>query len=294
LELTDVLLKRHIRYLAQYSYSENLPKGIVPNFISREFISTLPDTLPATTHDFLIKNLNNYDVEIFFQEPDLRQYRLDFSLSDPRSLKSTEFFININPDLEYKDLYTTILKNPNGFRLFPSYIEMEIFRGCESSCSFCPRQFISNEKDNSFLSHEFIVKFLTDLADTFPYPVTICLGGMGEPLLHPELNLILSDILNFPHLKELIIETGLYTNLDSFTNALRNIGENKKKLNLIVNLTTLNEAKYKEIYKNKTNVNSILSSLTSITEILGNSNINVQMIKMKEVEEEIESYFNSL
>lgn len=292
LELTDVLLKRHIRYLAQYSYSENLPKGIVPNFISREFISTLPDTLPATTHDFLIKNLNNYDVEIFFQEPDLRQYRLDFSLSDPRSLKSTEFFININPDLEYKDLYTTILKNPNGFRLFPSYIEMEIFRGCESSCSFCPRQFISNEKDNSFLSHEFIVKFLTDLADTFPYPVTICLGGMGEPLLHPELNLILSDILNFPHLKELIIETGLYTNLDSFTNALRNIGENKKKLNLIVNLTTLNEAKYKEIYKNKTNVNSILSSLTSITEILGNSNINVQVIKMKEVEEEIEGYFN--
>ena len=104
--------------------------------------------------------------------------------------------------------------------------------------------------------------------------------------------MIVADILNFPHLKELIIETGLYTNIDSFSNLLKNLGENKKKLNLIINLTTLNEVKYKEIYKNKTDVNSILSSLKSITEILGKSNIHVQMIKMKEVEEEIEGYFN--
>ena len=152
LELTDILLKRHIRYLAQYSYSENLPKGIVPYFVSREFVSTLPDTVATTAHDYLMKNLNNYDVEIFFQEPDLRQYRLDFSISDSRSLKSTEFFLHKNSRIEYKEILDTIINNPNGFRLFPSYIEMEIYRGCESSCSFCPRQFISNEKDGSYLS----------------------------------------------------------------------------------------------------------------------------------------------
>ena len=114
LDLTNDLLNRHQKYLAQYSYSENLPKGIVPYFISREFVNSLPDTLPSTAHEYLVKNLNNYDAEIFFQEPDLRQYRLDFSISDSRSLKMTEFFTGLNPDLEYKDLQTIILNNPNG------------------------------------------------------------------------------------------------------------------------------------------------------------------------------------
>ena len=48
LDLTNDLLNRHQKYLAQYSYSENLPKGIVPYFISREFVNSLPDTLPSS------------------------------------------------------------------------------------------------------------------------------------------------------------------------------------------------------------------------------------------------------
>ncbi len=291
LDLTDILLKRHIRYLAQYSYSENLPRGIVPFFVSREFVATLPDSLPATVHDYLLKNLNNYDVEIFFQEPDLRQYRLDFSLSEPRSLKSTEFFTSINPNIEYKEIFDTIQNNPTGFRLFPSYIEMEIYRGCESSCTFCPRQFTSNENDGKNLSLTFIEKFLKDLADTFPYPVTICLGGMGEPFLHPDIYSILTIILNYPHLKELIIETALYKDIIDGIKTLSVIGENFKKLNLIINLITLNEAKYKTIYQNKNSVKSVLDQLSSLANILEKSNIHVQIIKMKEVEEEIESYF---
>lgn len=291
LELTDILLKRHIRYLAQYSYSENLPKGIVPYFVSREFVSTLPDTVATTAHDYLMKNLNNYDVEIFFQEPDLRQYRLDFSLSDSRSLKSTEFFLQKNSKIEYKEILETIINNPNGFRLFPSYIEMEIYRGCESSCSFCPRQFISNEKDGSYLSLSFFEKFLKDLADTFPYPVTICFGGMGEPFLHPEIKSIVNLVLNYPHLKELIIETALYKNITEEIKSLSSIGNNFQKLSLIINLTTLNESKYKSIYQNKTSVKSILDQITLLTDTMPKSNLHVQMIKMKEVEEEIESYF---
>lgn len=291
LELTDVLLKRHIKYLAQYSYSENLPKGIVPYFLSREFVNSLPDKLPSTAHDYLIKNLNHYDTEIFFQEPDLRQFRLDFSISDYRSLKMTEFFLKINPELEYKDLLSTLLNNPNGFRLSPSYVEIEIFRGCESNCTFCPRQFISNEKDGNKISLEFLHKFLDDLKQTFPFPVTICLGGMGEPFLHPEINAIINSIVNYPFLSELIIETGLYLDINNFLESLKHLGEKSKKVSFIVNLTTLKEIKYNEIYKNESSVKSVLDRIESIKDLLGKESVHVQMIKMKEVEEEIDEYF---
>lgn len=291
LELSRELEVRHARYLAQYSYSENLPKGIVPFFLSREFVISIPDTTKVSVHEYLLKNLNHYDTEIFFQEPDLRQFRFDFSLSDLRSLKISEFFLKINQNIEYKELLQTLLSNPNGFRLAPSYIEMELYRGCESFCTFCPRQFISNEKDNSRLSHEFIQKFLNDLEATFPYPVTICLGGMGEPFLHPEINSIIGTILKYTHLKELIIETALYTDITKFLESIPNFEANKTKLSIIVNLTTLNESRYKEIYKNKTNVKSILEKINAIANTLGKSNIHVQIIKIKEVEDEIENYF---
>ncbi|HMV45414.1 MAG TPA: spiro-SPASM protein [Leptospiraceae bacterium] len=292
IELTQTLVQRHIRYLAQYSYSENLPKGIVPFFVSREFVSTLPEKIPATVHDYLVKNLNNYDVEIFFQEPDLRQYRLDFSLSDPRSLKTSDFFLKKNPDLEYKELLTMILENPNGFRLFPSYIEMEIYRGCDYKCSFCPRQFISNERDGELMSLVFVEKFLKDLESSFPYPLTFCFGGMGEPLLHPDFSSILAAILNYPHTKELILETALYSNLDSLKEGLKLAGENQKKLNLIINLTTLDSNQYKSIYQSELNPNDILEKISHLSSVMSPSNLHVQMIKMKEVEEEIENYFN--
>ena len=83
---TKSLLDRHKKYISQYSYSENLPNGIVPILISREFISTLPDKSEISFHEYLLKNINNYDTEIYFESPDLRNLRLDFTLKDFRSI----------------------------------------------------------------------------------------------------------------------------------------------------------------------------------------------------------------
>ena len=98
-------------------------------------------------------------------------------------------------------------------------------------------------------------------------------------------------ILDYPHLKELIVETALYVDINKFLETISSIGQNKTKLSLIVNLTTLNESKYKEIYQNKTNVKSVLDKISTIADTLGKSNIHLQIIKIKEIEEEIESYF---
>lgn len=74
------IYRRHDHYLSQYSYSENLPSGIVPTILSREFTNGIPETVNTSVQEYLNKNINHYDVEIFYHDPDLRQYRLDFSL----------------------------------------------------------------------------------------------------------------------------------------------------------------------------------------------------------------------
>lgn len=40
------IYQRHDRYLSQYSYSENLPSGIIPTILSREFTNAIPESIP--------------------------------------------------------------------------------------------------------------------------------------------------------------------------------------------------------------------------------------------------------
>lgn len=290
--VTDKIIDRHIKYLSQYSYSENLPKGIVPHILSREFIQSLPDNLSTSAHDYLLKNINNYDTEIHYEAPDLRQYRLDFSLSDLRSIHLSSQIISLHYR-EYSELQSILLGHPDLLRPAPSYIEIELYRGCELKCSFCPRQFIQNERDGIGFNKESLFKFYSDFEHTFNLPYTICFGGMGEPLLHPDLFSILDKTLSLQNLKELIVETSLYPDIDSLVEFLKTLDSGKKsKLGLIINLTTLNNAKYKEIYGTDKTVNSVLEKIDSLSGILGNANIHVQILKIKEVETEIEEYFN--
>ena len=57
---------------------------------------------------------------------------------------------------------------------------MEIYRGCESSCSFA-RDNLFQMKRMALIFLFLFEKFLKDLVDTFPYPVNYLFWGMGEP-----------------------------------------------------------------------------------------------------------------
>ncbi|MCE9499904.1 MAG: spiro-SPASM protein, partial [Leptospira sp.] len=291
-DLSTELLSRHKRYISQYSYSENISPGILPVFISREFMTSLPVEIKSTVHDFMIKNINNYDVEIFYEPPDLRQYRLDFTLSDNRSLKMVESLYRIDRNIKYKEILPAILRNPGIFRQGPSYIEIEVYRGCEYKCSFCPRQFIKNDRDGDSIDASFLSTLFANLESEFPFPSTVCFGGMGEPLLHKDIQNLIQTTLKFRDLKELIIESALYTDIGTLTGFISGLPEeDRKKLSFIINLSTLNEKKYSEIY-GKSSLPKILDNIDALSDILPKENLHVQILKMTEVEDEIENYFD--
>ncbi|TGN20459.1 spiro-SPASM protein [Leptospira idonii] len=283
--------QRHTDFFSQYSYSENLPEGLIPTVISREFLATLPDGLGTEVHSFFLKNINHYDVDIFFVPPDLRQYRFDLRVRDYRSLNLIRSVLNQTKEPVYESILPVLKEQPSIFRYAPSYIEWEIFRGNETLPIFSPKQFLSKDKEGSFISHKDAKTILQKLDSAFPSEMTFCLGGSGEPLLHPEWKEIVSSILEYSNLKELIIETGLYGNrndLIDFINILPE--ETKKKLCLIVDVTTLKENRYEQIY-GKNFLSSVLENIESLKQILPSTSLYVQMIKMKEVEDEIDAYF---
>ncbi len=292
-ELTLELENRHTKYLSQYSFSENLPPGIIPYFISREFVNSIPQDTKMGIHDFLLKNINQYDTEIFYKSPDLRQFRLDFHLSDKRSVSLVNSILQTAGDIEYKEIHPILLKHPQAIRPAPSYLEVEIYRGCEYNCIFCPREISIDKSEKSKMEVSTYVHLLRDFEEKFPFPLTICLGGLGEPLLHPHLNEILDISMQFPTLEKIYIETALYPKIDSLIDYISKLDSTQiAKIHLIVNLSTLNDSTYKDLYGTKNNIQSILDKIEILEKKLTTKNIYIQMIKMQEVESEIDLFFH--
>lgn len=291
LRLTEKSWNRHKQFFSQYSYSENLPAGLIPTTISREFLSSLPQNLSTDIHSFFLKNINLYDVDIFFQSPDLRQMRLDFRINSERSEYLVRGILQKNPEIEYEDISEFLKTNSDLLRPSPSYIEWEVYHGCELKCTFCPREFSDLKNDGKFIKVLDFKETLTKIKTHWKSPTTICFGGNGEPLLHPEFISLVQTSLQFHNIKEIIIETALYTNFDSFQEYLSGLSEAEKgRISLIVNLTTLNESTYKSLY-GANHLETIKHRLLKLKEILPSQSLNVQMIKMLDVESEIDSYF---
>lgn len=293
-ELTNELKERHKKYLSQYSYSENLPEGIVPYFISREFLQTLPKDWSGKVHEFLLKNINQYDTEIFFYPPDLRHLRLSFNLDSLRSLYLTRDVLSYNPELKYSEILDFLKQNPASFRSFPSYVELEIYKGCKYSCNFCPRSFANLQDDNSEMNPVILERILKELELGFGAPVTFCFGGLGEPLLHKEFFYLLKLCLSHNITQELILETALYANFEELERSIQSLNDaQRKKLTVIVNLPSLQEETYFNLTgQNQTHVKEILNHIQTLKTLLPKENLYVQILKIQEIENELESYMN--
>ncbi|TGK82054.1 spiro-SPASM protein [Leptospira noumeaensis] len=290
-DLTEKAWERHKNFFSQYSYSENLPPGLTPTIITREFLTSLPDTLSTDIHSFFLKNINQYDVDIFYKAPDLRQLRLDFRLASIRSLTLIQGLLQVGESLNYDNLLSKLKEKPELFRSAPSYLEWEIYKGCELKCTFCPREFADLSNDGSFVSLEEVKNTITKLNTELTSPITISLSGNGEPLLHPEFKNVVLEILKLNLLNELIVETALYTNTDSLLTVIGTLDPSlKEKICIIANVTSLKPDVYKSLY-GKSELEKVLSTIDKLSQILPNKSLHVQMIKMKEVEEEIDPYF---
>lgn len=87
-----------------------------------------------------------------------------------------------------------------------------------------------------------------------------------------------------------MIETALYTNLDSILDFLNTLDQaSKEKITWIVNLTTRNPEKYANLYSKKES-DRVLSNLEKLGKVFPKNRIYLQFLKIQEVEEEVEAW----
>lgn len=290
MEIAREMIELHQHYKAEFTYSENLPSGFAVEILSRELVQAVPETNDGMRPlaEVIRANLNQFDVELYYKDPDIRDKRLSFRSGDPRERKIME---NIRSALgrvpRYGELKDFINQHPEVLFIGPSYVEIELTGRCDLDCIFCFRKRLGAVHQDMALST--FKKILGDLRE-FDLPYAICLGGSGEPMMHKDFYKILDHSLSETRLKQLIVETnGIYAD-DNYTGFIS--ATNDERLRTIVNINGFDKDSYSRIHQGDL-FDSVCRNVLSLKERVPRVEcLYIQIMKIQETEPFLDRYYD--
>lgn len=283
---TDVLKEMselHTKYLAEFTYSENLPEGFTCEIMSGELMNQIPDikeeSLPLSK--VIRSNINQFDVELYYREPDIRDKRLTFRLSNPREKRIMENLAAVKGEIpHYSELRDIIKKHPETVFTAPSYLEIEITGECSLDCIFCYRKTL-NQAHRS-MSADTMKKIMEEMRPS-ALPYTVCFGGSGEPADHPDFYALMDIVCNEPLAEQLIIETNgikADANFRSYISA-----PERSKIKVIINNNGMDKASYQRLHGSDS-FDKVFSNIISLNELNSKAErVYIQIMKINETDD---------
>jgi spiro-SPASM protein len=281
-EIIEEMIQLHLTYLSEFTFSENLPEGYSCEIISGELIKQLPETTEETLplSKVVRSNINQFDVELYYKDPDIRDKRLNFRTSSPREKKIIENIYALNNSIpSYKTVKSLIEDNPEVLYTGPSYIETEITGECSLDCIFCYRNTLKNK--HSHMDKKILEKILTDLR-SFNLAYTLCFGGSGEPMEHPEFYSFMDMVIKEPLAEMLIIETNGIKADNNFKSYLAK--PEASKIKIVINSNSFEKESYISLH-GKDHFDSVFENIVSLSELNGdNTRVYIQIMKINETD----------
>ena len=291
MNIISEMLDAHTKYLAEFTYSENLPSGFACEIISKELIDSIPETDEKTLplSQVIKSNINKFDVELYYKEPDIRNKRLSFRTGNPREKQILQNIYDKAAGIPaYSDVKKIIDGNPGVLYLSPSYVEIELTGRCDLDCIFCFRNTLKTVREMIWkpaFSERFcrICVFLS-------CPYSICLGGSGEPMMHGNFFEILDLARDEKLIENIIIETNGILAESNFKNYLISVKD--KRVKTIFNINGMDQESYKSIHDGDF-FNTVFRNITSLKEAMPeNDNIYIQIMKINETEPFLDRFYD--
>lgn len=288
------MLGTHITYLSDFTFSYNVPSGYACEIISKSILENplANPTLSDSLGDIVKKNLNQFDVELYYKEPDLRWHRVNFRAGNIRDRLVMQNIIAItNQTPSYESLQEIINSHPEVLFTTPSYVEIELCGQCTLDCIFCYRKILSPTHGIMELS---TLHMLLQKMRVFDSPYAVCFGGSGEPLEHPQFYKALELCNNEELIHTIVVETnGIYADT-GYASALASFASNK--ITTIVNINAHNTESYKKLH-NADYFTTVHDNILRLKEILVehnklNNNLYLQIMKINETESFLDNYYD--
>lgn len=284
------MLDIHLKYLPEYTYSENVPPGYCGEIISRELITGIPDNekKPLPLSQVIKSNIHHFDVEIYYSDPDVRDKRISFRCGEPRDRKIMENLLDrLGRVPRYAEIKDVIAESPEALHIAPSYVEVELTGRCDLDCIFCYRKFLKKNRGDMDLSS--YRKILEDMR-VFNLPYGVCLGGSGEPLMHGNFYEILDMTIAEANVRTLVLETnGLLADVNFAEYCAKN---GAGKIRIIVNINGMDQATYQALH-GADHFARVLANVEALNKALGGGDsLYVQVMKINETEKYLDAYYD--
>ena len=288
-DIIKEMLTLHTESFAEFTYSENLPQGFACEIVSSELVSMLPDTEEETLSlsKTVKSNINQFDVELFYKDPDIRNKRISFRSSVLRDKLAMEKIYDININPTYTETAEIIQSNPKISFISPSYIEIELTGNCTSQCIFCYRDKLAQKRGH--MNPDLYKKLLNDM-NQFNLPYTVCLGGAGEPLLHENINDLLEFTIDQTQVERIIIETN-GVHIDNKLIELMDSSQGNK-ISVIVNINGYNNETYFKIH-GQNEFDKALFNIERLAKFNETAKrVYLQIMKINETEEYLDAFYD--
>ncbi|MCX8123324.1 MAG: spiro-SPASM protein [Spirochaetes bacterium] len=288
------MLSTHIKYLSEFTFSYNLPSGYACEIISKTALEN-PLANPTTTDslcDIIKNNLNQFDVELYYKEPDLRWHRVQFRAANIRDRHVMHNIITITKEApQYESLQEIIDSHPEVLFTTPSYVEVELCGLCTLDCLFCYRNELSPQHGEMELS---TLQILIEKMRSFNTPYAVCFGGSGEPLMHPHFYKALELCNNEELIHTIVVETNGISADTGYASALASFANNK--VTTIININGHNSESYTMLH-NADHFALVHANICKLKEILdahnkSNNHLYLQILKINETESFLDSYYD--
>lgn len=283
------MIELHTEYLSEFTYSENLQSGLSCEIISRELVDSLPDidekSLPL--NQVIKANINQFDVELYYRDPDIRDKRISFRSSTGRDKRIMEnIAAHAGSIPQYSELKKIIESNPELLYIAPSYIEVELSGRCDLDCIFCYRN--SLRAFHGDMEPGTFGKIISGMKE-FNTGYTVCFGGSGEPLMNPKFYEMAEMALSDNLVEQIIVETnGIYADA-SYRNFVSSSGGRVKT---VFNINGLDPETYTAIHQ-KNYFETVFKNVIAMKEIdLPENSFFVQIMKINETEGFLDRYYD--
>ena len=159
----------------------------------------------------------------------------------------------------------------------PRIVDLEITNNCNFNCIFCPREHMERKK--GFMSLDTLASILYK----FPHIHTYILSGMGEPLLHPDIEAIVTSMKSF---KKIV---AINTNGSLLTKDLASFLVAAEVNNINISIHSVDKDNFYKLRRG--DVDKVIENTIYCHELAKRSNtkISIQITPLKENITEIEN-----
>ncbi len=294
-ELAARMHANHRRYFADYTFADGYPYGLAPEILTAETAGRLasmaakeaPAVGRGMVFELIQRDINSFDIETELAPKDQRLLRVSFTADSQRNF----LLLKRAVELGARDAPTAtrvLEDHPGIMRTLPAFFPIQIVERCPHACSYCPYPRLAGDvlsKRGLMSVDSFAV--LVEKISRFCGDAVIDVSLWGEPGLHPQIFDIVRAVLAVPGL-DLVVETS-GVGWDPAVLA-RIKAEIPRSPTWILSLDAASEGVYRQLRgegfaESRRTADTVLS--------LFPGSVHVQAVRMKENEEDLETFYSA-